>query len=186
MDCPDAGAGKHCDGGFGNGRQIDDDAIALADVVSLQNVGEPADLAVQLLIGKGALLTGFTFPDDGRFVPAMRAQMSIKTVFGEIEFTADKPFRERRLPLEHAPPPFAPKKLARFPRPEFVRPLDRFAIHPPVLFETFDPRFFCKLLRWFEDALLFQERLDVGVHWAVANRLKPIAGQAGQQVNRNS
>src|SRR5204862_7559378 len=137
----------------------------------------------------GARLTGVSLPDVRLFVTAMRAQMSIKTVLGEIYSTADKPFRERRLPLEHAPPPFAPQKLARFPRPEFVRPLDRFAIHPPVLLETFDPRFFGKLLRWFEDALLFQERLDVGVHWAVANRLKPIAGQAlGNRyiVTRNS
>ena len=51
MDGADAGAGQHGVGRFRNHRQIDGDAVALLDVAVAQDIGEAADLVVQLLIG---------------------------------------------------------------------------------------------------------------------------------------
>ncbi len=51
MDGADARAGQHGVGRFRNHRHVDGDAVALLDVAVAQNVGEAADLVVQLLIG---------------------------------------------------------------------------------------------------------------------------------------
>ena len=77
---------------------------------------------------------------------------------------ADRPFREWRLPLNYFFPRRVPDQLMRFACPEFGRPVDRLAIHPPILIETFDPRFFRKIFRRFENALLDQMRLNIVVH----------------------
>ena len=66
--------------------------------------------------------------------------MPIQTIFRNVEFAADEPFRERRLPFEHFLPRRAPDQLLRFARPEFGRLPDRFAIHSPILSQAFDPR----------------------------------------------
>ena len=96
-----------------------------------------------------------------RLVAAVVGEMPIQAIFGKIELAADEPFRERRLPFEHFSPALLPDQFARFARPEFVRLLDRFAIHPPVLRKVFDSRFLRKFLRRFENSLLLQVRLDV-------------------------
>ena len=51
MDGADARAGEHGVGRLRNHRHVDGDAVALLDVAVAQNVGEAADLVVQLLIG---------------------------------------------------------------------------------------------------------------------------------------
>ena len=51
MDGADARAGEHGVGRFRNHRQVDGDAIAFLDVAVAQDIGEAADLVVQLLIG---------------------------------------------------------------------------------------------------------------------------------------
>ena len=108
MDRADARAGQHRDRRFGNIRQVNNDAIALPDLVSFQNIREPANVAMQLLISERAFLARLAFPNNGRLVAAMCGQMSIQTIFREIEFAADEPFRERRFPFEHFPPAFLP------------------------------------------------------------------------------
>src|SRR5207245_6931017 len=90
--------------------------------------------------------------------------MSIQTIFGKIEFAAAEPFCEWRLPLDYFFPRRAPDQLTRFARPEFGRPVDRLAIHSPILIETFDPRFFRKIFRRSENPLLDQMRLNIVVH----------------------
>jgi len=90
--------------------------------------------------------------------------MSIQTVFGNINFAADEPFSERRFPFEDLFPRRVPDQLIRFTRPKFGRLLDRFSVHPPVLGETFDPRLFREIVRWFENSVLDQMRLDVVIH----------------------
>src|ERR1700730_6160980 len=132
---------QHRDRHFGNRRHINNDAIAFADLVSLEHVRETANLAMQLLISKCAFLAGLALPNDRRLVSAMRFEMSIQTIFGKIQFSADEPFRERRFPFEHFPPSLLPQKLARFTRPKFIRILDRLPMHPPVLREILDSRF---------------------------------------------
>jgi len=57
-----------------------------------------------------------------------------------------------------------PDQLIRFTRPKFSRLLDRLSVHPPILIETFDPRLLREILRWFENAVLDQMRLDVVIH----------------------
>ena len=51
VDRADARAGEHRVGRLRDHRQIDGDAIALLDVAVAQDIGEPADLVVQLLVG---------------------------------------------------------------------------------------------------------------------------------------
>ncbi len=52
MNCADPRAGQHGDGRLGNGRHVNDDAVAFSDLVSLQNIGETADFAMQLLVSE--------------------------------------------------------------------------------------------------------------------------------------
>ena len=82
----DPGAGEHGDGRFGNRRQIDDDAVALVDLVSLQDIGEAANFVMKLLVSERPFLARLALPDDGRFVSSRAGQMSIQTVFRNIDF----------------------------------------------------------------------------------------------------
>src|SRR5919201_3958399 len=113
--------------------QIDDNAITFADLVALQHVCESADFVVQLLISEGAFVARLAFPQNRGFVATPRREMSIQTVFGKIELAADEPFCEGRLPVEQFFPAFVPYQLVGFARPEFVRPINRLAVHSPVL-----------------------------------------------------
>src|SRR5437762_14146097 len=90
--------------------------------------------------------------------------MSIQTVFRNIDFSANEPFRERRFPFEDALPRRAPDQFSRLACPELRRARERFSMHSPILRETFDSRLFRKLLCRFEDTLLLQMRLDIVVH----------------------
>src|SRR5438477_84128 len=49
MHGADSGAGEHRDRRFRDGWQVNDDAVALANLVSLEHVREAADIAMQLL-----------------------------------------------------------------------------------------------------------------------------------------
>src|ERR1041384_8716367 len=108
---------------------------------------------MQLLISQRALLARLPFPDNRRLIAAVLGEMSIKAIFGKVQLAADKPFRERRIPFQHASPRFTPKELIRFARPEFFRPADRFAIHPPILRQIPDPRLVFERLGGLENAL---------------------------------
>ena len=66
--------------------------------------------------------------------------MPVETVFRDIEFAANKPLREWRVPVENFFPRRAPDQLTRFTPPEFGRLPDLFSIHSPILLETFDSR----------------------------------------------
>jgi hypothetical protein len=108
MHGTDPRAGEHRNGGLRNVREINDDTIAFFYFVSFQDIREAANFAVQLLIGKGTFVAGFAFPDNCRFVPARPSQMPIQAVFRNVEFAADEPLRERRLPFEDLFPICAP------------------------------------------------------------------------------
>ena len=49
----DAGAGQHGDGQLGDHRHVDGDAVARLDAELLEDVGELADLAMQVLVASG-------------------------------------------------------------------------------------------------------------------------------------
>src|SRR6266404_5991454 len=163
MDRANTRASEHCDCDFGNRGHVNDYAIAFADLVSLEHVREPADFAMQLLISQGAAFPGFAFPQNRRLVPAVRGKVSIKAIFGKIELSADEPFCEWRLPLDNLSPSLSPHEFVRLAGPEFVRTLDRLAIHPLVLRESFDPRPLSKFPRRLELPFLLQVGFDVSV-----------------------
>ena len=70
MDRADARAGQHRNGSLWNVRKINDDAIALHDLVPFQHVGETADFVMQLLVSEGALIARFALPEDRGFISA--------------------------------------------------------------------------------------------------------------------
>ena len=155
--------GNRC---FRNVREINDDAIALFDFVALQHIRETANFAVQLLVCEGALVARFAFPDNCRLVPpkTFGTQMSIETVFGNVQLPADEPLCKRRLPLEDLFPSRPPDEFACLSRPEFCGLPDGFAVHSPILSETFDPRLAAEVPGWLENACLDQMRFNVVVH----------------------
>src|SRR5207302_5278312 len=74
----DARAGQHRDGRFWNRRQVNDDAVALVDLVPLQHIRESANLMMKLLISQCAPVARLTFPENRRFVSARAGKMSIQ------------------------------------------------------------------------------------------------------------
>src|SRR5437868_4760227 len=114
MDCADARAGEHGDGGFGHHREINDDAIPFSDAMALENIGEAADFVMQLLISEDAnlprfsVLGRFPFPNDRRLVGRGSVKMFIEAIVREIELAADEPLRERSFPLQDLPPRLEP------------------------------------------------------------------------------
>jgi len=103
MNRADSRASQHRVGGFRNHRQINRDAVALLDVTGAQDVGELADLVMQLPIGD-VLRFGriVAFPDDGGLVAAAR-EMPVDAIPGDVEDAVLEPFdrniagRERRV-----------------------------------------------------------------------------------------
>ena len=132
---------------------------------------------MKLLISQCAPVARLTFPENRGLVSARAGKMSIQTIFGQIKFAADEPFREWHFPFDHFLPLFLPRQFFGFAPPEFVRPADRLAVHPPISIETFDLRPFRKILRWLENALLDQMRLDVIVDLHLASLTLAIAAQ---------
>src|SRR6266513_1999328 len=90
--------------------------------------------------------------------------MAVQTIFRDVQFPANEPFRERRLPFEDFLPRRAPDQLLRFARPELGRLPDRFSIHSPILSQALDPRFTAETRCWLENALFDQMRFNVVVH----------------------
>ena len=92
-------------------------------------------------------------------------EMPVETILGNVQFPADEPFGERRFPFEHFFPALLPDQLVCFAGPEFLRTVDRLAIHAPVLLKASNPGALCERLRRFENAFLNKVRLDVFGHW---------------------
>src|SRR5437899_12305912 len=99
--------------------------MALADFVSLQNVREAANLAMQLLISQCPFLTRLPFPQNGGLVAAVGGQMSIQAVLGKIEFSANKTFRKRSFPLQYFSSSLLLVKLLRLSCSDIFRLLTR-------------------------------------------------------------
>jgi hypothetical protein len=140
MDGADAGAGEHGDGGFRDHGQIDDDAVAFLDAVALEDVGEEADFAMELLIGEGAFFAGlagaggFALPDQGCLVGDRGAEMAVQAIVADIELAADKPLGVGKLPLQDFFPGLEPDQFGfGLAMPEGLGVLDGFAVKLAVL-----------------------------------------------------
>src|SRR5207248_7173357 len=70
MHRADAGTGQHRNGGFGNGREVNDDSIAFADLVTLQSIREMADFVMKLLVGERSLVAWLPLPENCCLVSA--------------------------------------------------------------------------------------------------------------------
>src|ERR1051325_10719918 len=87
----DARAREHRDRGFENHREINEDAIAFADAISLEHVGEEADFVMHLFVSKRALFAGFigrggfAFPDQRGLVGVRRTEPAIEAIDAEVE-----------------------------------------------------------------------------------------------------
>ena len=92
----DARAGEHGDGGLGDHRHVDRDAVALLDAEVLEDVGEAADLAMELLVGERAL----TSPGSpSKMIAALfsrgGAEVPVEAVLRDVELAADEPLGVR-------------------------------------------------------------------------------------------
>ncbi|MNT12891.1 hypothetical protein D3C72_1478380 [compost metagenome] len=93
----DARAGLHGDHAFDGHRHVDDDAVALADALRLERVGELAHAGQQLLVGDAGDGAVVGFEDDGGLVLDGGADVLVQAVGAGVEFTVAEPFVERRL-----------------------------------------------------------------------------------------
>ena len=96
MHRADAGAGQHGDGQLGDHGQVEGHGIALPHPMGFEDIGELADLAMELEIGQGdALAHRFPFPEDRHLVLAGRGEMPVEAIVGEVGLAAFEPFGER-------------------------------------------------------------------------------------------
>ncbi len=92
MDRPNSGTGKHHDRQFQGHRQIDADTVALDHPERLQDVGEFADLAMQLFVGQGlGVFFGFTLPDQCSLFGDGSAQVPVEEVIAGVQLAVGKP-----------------------------------------------------------------------------------------------
>ena len=128
----DPGAGQHGDRGFGNHRHVNADPIPFLDAQSLQDVGELADVFVQLPVGDFLVFLGVvTFPDDGDLIAAGR-QMAVQAVVADVELGALEPANVAlgEIPVQHLVPGLEPSdELIGLLRPEALRVIDRALVH---------------------------------------------------------
>src|ERR1044072_4505880 len=130
-------APEHRVRGLGDRRHVDGDAIALRDVAVAQDVGHPARLIVQLLVGDLlVVLRVVAFPDDRGLVGALR-QMAVDAVVGDVGDAVLEPFDRdvvgaeiRVLDLGRRSVPVDALCLLG---PEGGRVLQRALVHRPVL-----------------------------------------------------
>ena len=85
MHRPDAGAGEHGDRRLRHHRHVDRDAVALRDAERFQGVGEPADFAVQLLVGQRAGVARLAFPDDRGLVLPPGGEVPVEAVVADVQ-----------------------------------------------------------------------------------------------------
>ena len=93
-------------------------AIAALDAERLEDVGELADLPVEVEVGQRSAIARLAFPDERRLVAPRATDVAIDAVDAGVQRAADEPFRVRWLPLEHARPRRGPLELRREGRPE--------------------------------------------------------------------
>src|SRR3569833_2728636 len=79
VDGPYPVARVHGDDHLRNERHIDDHSIAYAEPQSLERIGEPANLRMQLAITQAAHITRLPLKDQGGLVPPLR-KMYVETV----------------------------------------------------------------------------------------------------------
>ncbi len=117
----DARARQHGDRQLGHERQVERHAVALLHAQRLEDVGELADLPVEVEVGERPAVARLAFPDDRGLVAPRAAHVAIDAVDAGVERAAEKPLRVRRLPLEHLRPRREPLELRARTPPRSLR-----------------------------------------------------------------
>ena len=177
-------AGQHGDGGFGDERHVDDDAVTFFDPVAFEDIGEETDLTLELSVGEGAFLAGFAFPDDGGFVFTVAGGVAVDAVFRDVDRAAIKPTGDGDFPFQDGFPFAAPLEFGGFFGPEFLRVFDRGGVEAFVVRHAFDTRFFAEFAGRFDHAVFDEVGFDVLAHREMRGKGVCALGAAGH--NRKS
>src|SRR5439155_5295970 len=78
--------------------------VSLFDSQPPQDSGKFIDLPIDIRIGENSLLTGFSFPYDGRLIAPPGRNMTMQATVGNVDFSAHKPPGLRWLPIQHLIP----------------------------------------------------------------------------------
>ena len=111
--------GEHRDDRLGDDRQVDRDAVALADAERGERVGGPLHLGGQLGVGDAAGVARLALPVDGDAVAVAGEHVAVEAVVGDVERAVGEPLRERRVrPVERLGERLVPVQFARLVGPE--------------------------------------------------------------------
>ena len=116
---------------------------------------------MELLIGQGADVAGFAFPDDGGFIFAGGRDMAVETVVGDVELSADKPFGPGSVPFQDLVPFFEPVEFVGDSGPEFFGVFDGFAVDAFVFFQALDVGLLAEGLGAFELPVLVEDGVNI-------------------------
>ncbi len=116
----DARAGLHRDDAFDRHRDVDDDAIALADAAFFQRIGEARHAREQLGVGDARDGAVVGLEDHGDALAVAGFDVTVEAVVRRVELAVVEPRAERRVALvEHLGERLVPAQvLARETRPE--------------------------------------------------------------------
>ncbi len=92
---------------------VDGDAIALGHAQALEDVGEPADLGVELGIGDRPPVSRLRLPVVGDPLAPSRFDVAVEAVVGGVELAAHEPLGEGQVPVEDRVPFLEPVEQGR-------------------------------------------------------------------------
>ena len=103
---------------------VNANAVAFFDAIVFEHVGKLVHLGMQLFIGEHAvmIIRIIGFPNDGRLVGLVH-QVSVDTVFCDVELCAAEPFDGRLLeiPIQDLVPGLLPVEMAGHFSPKTLR-----------------------------------------------------------------
>jgi hypothetical protein len=116
---PQSRDGEHGDGRFRDDRQVDRDAVALANAEGGDRVGGALHLCGELGVGDAAAVAGLTLPVDGDPIAVAGLDVPVEAVVRDVDPAVGEPLRERRVrPVERLGERRVPMELARLVCPE--------------------------------------------------------------------
>ena len=103
------------------------------DAELFEDVGEPADFAMQILVAQHAAIARLAFPDDGGLVFPPRLEVPIEAVVRRVDLAADEPLGVGHRAVEHLVPLAEPVQVGGHFAPEAGRVVLG-AVPQPVVF----------------------------------------------------
>ncbi len=92
---------EHGDDGLRDDRQVDRDAVALADAERFERVGGALHLGGEFSVGEAAGVARLALPVDGDPVPVAGGDVPVEAVLGDVQLAVAEPARKRRVrPVE--------------------------------------------------------------------------------------